>query len=243
LRRNALGLARTIIACGLDFDLRALLQDAGVAAAQSISSTALAGKVKAIEQARAQGAQAQVSGQFAIHGVRAEDLEEIYDFILDRLRSYYVDQGIPPQQFEAVTALRPASLLDLDRRLTAIGEFAKLPEAEALAAANKRIRNILRKADVAIPDTVDAGLLAPGAEQELADAVRDAIRETDDALRRRDYVGVLGRLARLRPQVDAFFDAVMVNVEDPALRANRLALLQLLANRLGSVAAIEHLST
>jgi glycyl-tRNA synthetase beta chain len=243
LRRNALGLARTIIACGLDFDLRALLQDAGVAAAQAMSSTELAGKVKAIEQARAQGAQAQVSGQFAVHGVRAEDLEAIYDFILERLRSHYVEQGVAPQQFEAVIALRPASLLDLDRRLMAIGEFAKLPEAGALAAANKRIRNILRKVEGEIPVDVDAALLTPGAEQDLADAVRDAVADTDETLQRRDYVAVLGRLARLRPQVDAFFDAVMVNVDDSAVRNNRLALLQQLADRLGSVAAIEHLST
>ncbi|MDB6163131.1 MAG: glyS [Xanthomonadaceae bacterium] len=243
LRRNALGLARTIIACGLEFDLRALLQASGVAAAQAISSTALAGKVKAIEQARAQGAEAQVSGQFAVYGVRAEELEEIYDFILNRLRTYYVDHGVPPQQFEAVTALRPASLLDLDRRLKAIGEFARLPEAAALAAANKRIRNILRKVEGEIPDIVDPALLTPGAEQDLADAVHDAIVDTDEALQRRDYVAVLGRLARLRPQVDAFFDAVMVNVDDAAVRNNRLALLRQLADRLGSVAAIEHLST
>ncbi len=242
LRRNALGLARTIIACGLEFDLRALLQAAGIAAAQAISSAALAGKIRAIEQARSQGADAQVSGQFAVHGVRAEDLEEIYDFILDRLRSYYADQGIPPQHFEAVTALRPASLLDFDRRLKAIGEFAKLPEAEALAAANKRIRNILRKVEGDIPDDVDPALLTPGAEQDLADSVHEAIVDTDDALARRDYVAVLGRLARLRPQVDVFFDAVMVNVDDAAVRNNRLALLQRLANRLGGVAAIEHLS-
>ena len=134
------------------------------------------------------------------------------------------------------------SLLDFDHRLKAIGEFAKLPEAEALAAANKRIRNILRKVEGAIPSTIDPALLTPGAEQDLADAVAAAITDTDDALKQRDYVAVLGRLARLRPQVDAFFDSVMVNVDDSAIRNNRLALLQRLSDRLGSVAAIEHLS-
>jgi glycyl-tRNA synthetase beta chain len=207
LRRNALGLARTLIEGGIELDLVAMLGAA----------------------------------RDAVGAVPAcADVDDMREFIVERLRGYY---DVAPQQFEAVAAVQPPSLLDFDRRLQAIGAFATLPEAEALAAANKRIRNILRKADVAIPDTVDAGLLTPGAEQALADAVRDAVVESDDALERRDYVGVLGRLARLRPQVDAFFDAVMVNVEDPALRANRLALLQLLANRLGSVAAIEHLST
>jgi len=167
---------------------------------------------------------------------------ELRGFIIDRLRSYYGERDVPIQQFEAVAAVAPPSLLDFDRRLQAIGTFATLPEAEALAAANKRIRNILRKAEATIPSMVDASLLEPGAEQELADAVAQAMADTDDALARGDYVAVLGRLARLRPQVDGFFDAVMVNVDDVAVRNNRLALLQRLSDRLGSVAAIEHLS-
>jgi glycyl-tRNA synthetase beta chain len=133
-------------------------------------------------------------------------------------------------------------LADLDRRLKAIAELALLPEAEALAAANKRIRNILRKADDAIPAQVDPTLFAEDAERDLATAVDAAIADTDAALAERNYVAVLGRLARLRPQVDAFFEQVMVNADDPAIRGNRLALLQRLAERLGSVAAIEHLS-
>jgi glycyl-tRNA synthetase beta chain len=206
----------------------------------------------------------------------SEIADELSDFIFDRLRSYYADQGVTPQQFEAVAALMgtlaakaaptksggdaagavvggasapsssatatSGSLLDFDRRLKAIGEFAKLPEAEALAAANKRIRNILRKADGAIPSTVDTTLFAEDAERDLHAAVEQAIADTDDALKTRDYVAVLGRLARLRPVVDTFFDKVMVNADDPAVRGNRLALLQRLADRLGSVAAIEHLS-
>ena len=134
------------------------------------------------------------------------------------------------------------SLPDFDRRLQAIGEFAKLPEAEALAAANKRIRNILKKAEGDVPGTIDRALLAENAERELADAVEAAIADTDPLLEGRDYVAVLGRLARLRPQVDAFFDGVMVNVDDARVRGNRLALLKRLSDRLGSVAAIEHLT-
>jgi glycyl-tRNA synthetase beta chain len=207
LRRNALGLARTLIEGGIDLDV-----------------------VSSIDSAR----------RLLPSTLAATEPSDIHDFIVERLRGYY---NVAPQQFEAVAALRPRSLLDFHRRLLAIGEFAKLPEADALAAANKRIRNILRKVEGDIADAVDPALLTPGAEQDLADAVQAAIIDSDDALARRDYVAVLGRLARLRPQVDAFFDAVMVNVDDVAVRDNRLALLQRLANRLGSVAAIEHLST
>jgi len=209
LRRNALGLARTIIESGFDLDLPALL---------AAANTGLAGR-----------------------GVQA-DPGELYDFVIDRLRGYYADRGVPSTHFNAVAELRPASLYDFDRRIDAIGTFAQLPEAEALAAANKRIRNILRKAEGDIPGTIDPVLLREPAESELAEAVAAAIDDTGAALAQKDYVSVLGRLARLRPQVDAFFDGVMVNAEDPALRGNRLALLRTLGDRLGSVAAIEHLS-
>ena len=141
-----------------------------------------------------------------------------------------------------MAAVAPAGLLDFDRRLRAIAEFAKLPEAAALAAANKRSRNILRKVEGDVPTAVDPDLFVEDAERSLATAVDAAIADTDPLLATRDYVAALGRLARLRPEVDAFFDQVMVNADDPAIRANRLALLKRLSDRLGSVAAIEHLS-
>ncbi len=210
LRRNALGLARTIIESGFDLDLPALL-----AAANAGLST---------------------------RNVQA-DAGELYDFILDRLKGYYADKGVPATHFNAVAELKPASLYDFDRRIDAIGTFAQLPEAEALAAANKRIRNILRKAEGEIPGQIDPALLREPAESELAEAVTAAIDDTNASLQQKDYVSVLARLARLRPQVDAFFDGVMVNADDAALRGNRLALLRTLGDRLGSVAAIEHLSS
>ncbi len=209
LRRNALGLARTVIESGFNLDLPALLTQA---------NTALAAR-----------------------GVQA-DTGELYDFILDRLRGYYADKGVPATHFNAVAELKPASLYDFDTRLDAIGTFAGLPEAEALAAANKRISNILKKADIAIPAMEDRALLGEPAESALAEAVEAALGDTDEALHHHDYVSVLNRLARVRPQVDAFFDNVMVNADDPAIRANRLALLKRLADRFRAVAAIEHLS-
>ncbi len=217
LRRNALGLARTIIESGFELDLRALLETAFAGLPASVQPSAER-KTDALPQ-------------------------ELYDFIIDRLRGYYADKGVPATHFNAVAELKPASLYDFDRRIDAIGIFAALPEAEALAAANKRIRNILRKAEGAIPGMVDPALLAEPAESELAEAVEAAIDDSNASLHQKDYVSVLARLARLRPQVDAFFDAVMVNAEDPALRGNRLALLKRLGDRLGSVAAIEHLSS
>src|SRR5690606_23064163 len=137
-------------------------------------------------------------------------IDELYDFILDRLRGYYADKGVPVQHFNAVAALRPASLHDFDRRIHAIGSFARLPEAEALAAANKRIDNILKKAGGDVPAAVDAALLQEPAEIALAQAVEAAWADTERPLADGDYVAALARLAQLRPQVDAFFDAVMV---------------------------------
>ena len=171
-----------------------------------------------------------------------QDVGDLYDFILDRLRGYYADKGVPVSHFNAVAELRPASLYDFDTRLDAIGQFATLPEAEALAAANKRIGNILKKADIAIPHGIDRSLLNDPVESALAEAVEAALGDTDEALHHHDYIRVLSRLAVLRPQVDAFFDSVMVNVDDVAVRGNRLALLKRLADRFRAVAAIEHLS-
>ncbi|MDR1075327.1 MAG: glycine--tRNA ligase subunit beta [Xanthomonadaceae bacterium] len=241
LRRNALGLARTIIESGFDLDLNALLDQAREQVAFAKTIQVDRDRRKAAKEAGTQGVK--VSGiEVPAGGTTLAQRDELYDFILERLRGYYADKDVPATHFNAVLDLRPASLSDFDRRIDAVGEFSTLPEAEALAAANKRIRNILRKADTAIPDRIDPALLQEPAEMELAEAVASAIGEVDGALHRHGYVAALGRMARLRPQVDAFFDKVMVNAEDPAVRANRLALLNQLADHLGSVAAIELLS-
>jgi glycyl-tRNA synthetase beta chain len=241
LRRNALGLARTLIEGNLDLELWALLDVAYDKVKFDTAITQAIAKETAAQDAKSKGVD--VDGpQLGFANYSSLQIAEVRDFILDRLRGYYADQGVAPQQFTAVAELKPSSLLDFDHRLKAIGEFAKLPEAEALAAANKRIRNILRKVEGELPTAIDPTLFAETAERDLADAVESAIADTDTALAQRDYVAVLGRLARLRPQVDAFFDGVMVNVDDAAIRNNRLALLKRLSDRLGSVAAIEHLS-
>ena len=241
LRRSALGLARTVIESGFNLNLKSLLEEAfeAVAFARTLEKSKQADK--AAEAARATSADVIVS-PVAGHTSHTDSIE-LYDFILERLRGYYADKGVPAAHFNAVAELKPASLYDFDKRLDAIGTFATLQEAEALAAANKRIGNILKKADIAIPHAVDRALLTDPAESALAEAVEAVLGETDEALHHHDYVTVLNHLARLRPQVDAFFDSVMVNADDPAVRANRLALLKRLADRFRAVAAIEHLST
>lgn len=241
LRRNALGLARTVIESGFNLNLKELLSLARTESTAAIVTSELRTKAAAATEAKNKGVAADQAVTASGH-TTAQDIEDLYDFILDRLRGYYADKGVPGAHFNAVAELKPASLYDFDTRLDAIGTFATLPEAEALAAANKRIGNILKKADIAIPHAVDRALLTDPAESALAEAVEAVLGETDEALHHHDYVTVLNHLARLRPQVDAFFDGVMVNADDPAVRANRLALLKRLADRFRAVAAIEHLS-
>ena len=246
LRRNALGLARTLIEAQVDLDLTTLLRSAEQNASQASRLASLADIARVALDAQSKGV--------SVHGIQSLSnsndeqnsstiLTDLLDFILDRLRSYYADQGIPASHFDAVAELRPASLLDFDRRLKAIGEFAKLPEADALAAANKRIRNILRKSGGDAADAVDPVLFENDAERTLHAVVETAIADTDPLLTQRDYVGVLSRLAQLRPAVDAFFDGTMVMAEDAKVRGNRLALLKRLADRFASVAEIALLAS
>jgi len=214
LRRAALGLARTLIEGDVELDLRAQIDEALAQLPDEALAAGLPkgkdGKVPALDA----GAR------------RASLASELYDFILDRLRGYYAEQGIGAEAFDAVRALAPPDLADFDHRLRAVVEFAALPEASALAAANKRIGNLLRQADAAAASEVDASLLEAGAERELADAVAAARSDAAPLIAQRDYVGLLKRLAALRAPVDRYFDAVMVMADDARVRANRIALLE-----------------
>ena len=231
LRRAALGLARTLIEGGLELDLRGSF----VEALELLPDAALAAGLKAGKDGKPPALNA---GQR-----RAILLDELYDFVLDRLRGYYADQGFDNAQFEAVLAVQPASLADFDRRLRAVAEFGRRPEAISLAAANKRVANILRKQAEEAGAPVVGHVVHPvhfeaDAERELADALASAQSDTAVALAAGDYTAVLARLSQLQAPVDTFFDSVLVNADDPAVRANRLALLGQLKAQFSAIADI-----
>jgi glycyl-tRNA synthetase beta chain len=167
--------------------------------------------------------------------------DELLGFVHDRLTGLLREQGFSAQEVDAVVALRPA-WGEIPKRLAAVRMFAALPEAAALAAANKRVGNILKKADAAPPTALDTALLKEPAEAALAQVLADIGPGADRLYEAQDYTGSLKRLAGLRGSVDAFFDGVMVHAEDPALRANRLALLAALHGAMNRVADLARLA-
>jgi glycyl-tRNA synthetase beta chain len=152
--------------------------------------------------------------------------DDIFNFILERLRGIYVDQlGLAPEVFEAVRARRPASLADFDSRVRAVSAFVELEAAASLAASNKRIANILRQGGSDAYGPIDAGMLKEVAEKHLYEAVLAARSAVDPLLEKQAYEAALTRLSELRPTIDTFFDDVLVMTDDEAVRRNRLALL------------------
>jgi glycyl-tRNA synthetase beta chain len=202
VRRAALGVVRIIIEKQLELDLRALLRRSAELLADRAAGGAAPGGALS---------------------------EQVYDYIMERLRAYYLDgaAGVPitTEMFDAVLSNRPDSPLDFDARLKAVGHFLKLDAAQSLAAANKRIANILRKADRATTTAVQPELLQAAAERQLFGALERLRAEVEPLLAQRSYSQALERLAELREPVDAFFDSVMVMDENADLRNNRLGLL------------------
>jgi glycyl-tRNA synthetase beta chain len=197
LRRSALGVLRIMIECDLDMDLRSLIAEA-------------AAQIPGVDDPK----------QLA---------RDVFDYMMDRLRAYYVD-GVGSVQasvdvFEAVLARQPDSPLDFHRRVEAVLEFASLPAAGSLAAANKRVANILDKAEGDSWNDADPARMIEAEEKSLYEQLVQLKREVEPLLDRREYRAALEKLATLREPVDAFFDAVMVMDEDRELRENRLALL------------------
>ncbi len=185
---------------------------------------------------------AEVFAQFTgIDGFQPKP-QELADFIYDRLAGSLREQGYSAQDVDAVVSQRPQRLGDLVDRLAAVRAFSALPEAAALAAANKRVGNILKKADGPVEAHVDTALLREAAESALHAALVDVVPQADAAFLTGDYTESLQALARLRAPVDAFFDQVMVNADDPALKANRLGLLAMLHAAMNRVADLSRLS-
>ena len=162
---------------------------------------------------------------------------DVVDFMLGRFRAWYQDEGIAVDVIQAVLARRPTRPADFDARVRAVSHFRTLDSAEALAAANKRVSNILAKADAAIGEINLTACVEP-AEKALAEAVLALRTEVQPLIAQSDYTAVLDKLANLRSPVDSFFDNVMVNAEDPVLRQNRLAILNTLRGLFLQVADI-----
>jgi glycyl-tRNA synthetase beta chain len=181
------------------------------------------------------------AGQFDESIGATAAVDKVFDFLMGRLRNWYADAGYDVHVFEAVLARQPARPLDFDQRMRAVRAFHAMPEAEKLAAANKRIRNILRKSESVIPDTCSSALLQEPAEKSLAAAIDEQAKHVLPLIEQRAYTDALRSLAGLQAPVDRFFDDVMVMADDPALRDNRLALLQGLSNLFLQVADISRL--
>lgn len=215
LRRTALGLGRTLIEGKIEIDLRAAL----VEALDLISDQALATGVKKGKDGKPPALDAAAR--------RTLLADELYGFIIDRLRGYYAEQGFGSNLFEAVLAVQPATLPDFDRRLRAVAEFARLPEARSLTAANKRVGNILRKQEtpLAAGRQADPALFESDAEACLARAIADCGRASRELCAAGNYTAALTSLAGLQQPVDRFFEEVLVMADNPDLQRNRLALL------------------
>jgi glycyl-tRNA synthetase beta chain len=164
--------------------------------------------------------------------------EQVLEFIFDRLRARYEDEGVDVSVYLSVRALQPGSALDFDQRVQAVQAFRKLPEAAALAAVNKRVSNLLSKAEGSIAQTVEPKYFDNANEFSLYSAIQQADQAVAPMSANRQYNEALARLAALREPVDAFFEAVMVNAEDASVRANRYALLARLRNLFLGVADI-----
>jgi glycyl-tRNA synthetase beta chain len=167
---------------------------------------------------------------------------QLVEFIYDRLANMFREQGYSAQEVEAVLALQPQRLSDVQKRLEAVRAFAALPEAPALAAANKRVGNILKKAETAVSAQVNEALLAEQAEKDLYTALQAVAPKAQQQFAAGDYTASLQTLAALRASVDAFFEHVMVNAEDLVLRANRLGLLATLHEAMNRVADLARLA-
>lgn len=233
LRRAAIGVLRILIEKRLDLDLRKLIDFALANVTADVERIRSAREHAKLQSSGAESAPTPPPprAQAEAHPPTAPDATAaaVYEFIMERLRGMYLERTARPaittEMFDAVLATRPGSPLDFDSRLKALSTFLELPEALSLASANKRIANILRKAGELQQAEVIVENLKDEAEIRLYDAIRPLRETVSAALAQREYANALGRLAQLRPPVDAFFDQVMVMADDPHLRANRLALL------------------
>ncbi len=213
LRRATLGILRIIIGNKLDLDMKSLINDAVNAYPTGGATSSYQGNLR----------------------------QDLLEFIQGRYRAMYQEQGIDTPVILSVLAVSPTRPLDVERRIQAVAAFRARPEAAALAAANKRVGNILGKLNGAAPDKISEAALQQDEERALFTSLQQAIKDIGSQGQTQDYAAVLGRLAALREPVDAFFDKVMVMADDEALRNNRLAMLARLRGLFLQVADISEL--
>ena len=248
LRRHALGVVRMLVEGRLALELPALVELAvGVHNDEALQQRAAAriheaAKAQAQAQKASQGGSMVFGALFVRRQLDPKTGALVLEFIAERLAGSLREQGYSVQEVDAVLSLRPARLADVTARLAAVRAFAALPEAAPLAAANKRVGNILKKADGGVPAEVDTALLKEPAELALHLALAGVAPLAGAAFERGDYTVALQALATLKAPVDAFFDAVMVNADDAALRANRLGLLAQLHQAMNRVADLSKLA-
>ena len=233
LRRHALGVIRMLLEKQLPIDLLGMVH-----AARQIHDDSALRVLHVLDTiSQGTGAQAQMQRQMA------PDTEDaVMGFFFDRLAVMLKDSGHSPQAVDAVLSLKPTLLRDVPTRLDAVRAFTALPEAPALAAANKRIGNILKKSEGDAGAALNPTLLHESAEQALHAAMQAVLPQADAQFAAGDYTASLQTLAALRAPVDAFFDGVMVNADDAALKANRLALLHQLHQAMNRVADLSRLA-
>jgi glycyl-tRNA synthetase beta chain len=229
LRRHALGVIRLLMENNLPFDLDQLIQQ-------------VIGIIHDDTILKSWSSNQQSTSVLQSRSVSAESYYQLQTFIYERLAGNLRDQGYTSQEVDAVLSLNPQRLSDISNRLAAVRAFAALPEAASLAAANKRVGNILKKAEGGVNTTVKADLLKESAEQALHHAVSNLLPRANDTFAAGDYTASLQILAALKAPVDDFFDHVMVNVDDASLRNNRLALLAQLHLTMNRVADISKLA-
>ncbi len=244
LRRHALGVIRMLVEKNLPVGVDAVLEIAWSVFADESIQVAWAQSLSARDPK-----QLAESGQGGLvacgHSPRTVDdklRDALRDFIYERFAGSLREQGYSAQEVDAVLALRPQRLADVAQRLQAVRAFAALPEAPALAAANKRIGNILKKSEGNVATTVSEPLLAEPAEKALHAAMQATVPTANAQFDAGDHAASLQSLAALREPVDAFFDGVMVNTEDAALKANRLGLLKQLHEAMNRVADLSRLA-
>ncbi|WCM93973.1 glycine--tRNA ligase subunit beta [Acidovorax sp. NCPPB 2350] len=246
LRRHALGVIRMLVEKELSLDLSVLLDIGWTVYASEEIQKNWAQQQQGIALQALQDKGGSTGFQVVSHGysVRTVDVgtkQNLADFIYDRLAGSLREQGYSAQEVDAVLALRPQRLALVEKQLAAVRAFAALPEAPALAAANKRVTNILKKAGD-VDAHVNPDLLREQAEKDLYAALQRFAPEADALFAAGDYTGSLQTLAVLRAPVDAFFDDVMVNAEELDLRLNRQGLLQSLHGAMNRVADLSRLA-